>query len=442
MRMIRLRTKLTLFNLLSKTAFAVVVIGLLPFVVKRINTIQTDLELIEKREKTIRIIEEAGIEAFITPDNENTFGSYNILKDEFISLERDTVSEELNYIEISSRLIEDETIDYRVLNYTIYIDDLNYLLQIGKSTETISKTEETTWSVIFVFLIFFIVSTLLLDLFYSKRILKPLEQIVEKIKSASSPLKYSREPVKTTTYDFIQLDQTIKDLMEKIVTLFRKEKEITVDISHELLTPVSITRSKLENLLLSSKLDIEAAEKIEESLHTINRLTTLVNSMLLIARIESHQYLKEDSFSLNAVLSEAIDEISPVAENNDIHINYTLKEDHIISQGNRSLLFSMFFNILSNAVKNSNTGDEIAVSCYRKEKNHLVRIKDNGKGMTNDQLKTLFSRFSTKYKRDGEGTGIGLAITKSIADFHNIDIKVTSETGQGTTFLLVFHKNS
>ena len=86
--MMKLGTKLTLFNLLSKTVFAALFILLLPFIIERINILQTDNELIRKREEVLNLIAEIGIEPFITPETEKEFGSYNILKEEFISLEK------------------------------------------------------------------------------------------------------------------------------------------------------------------------------------------------------------------------------------------------------------------------------------------------------------------------------------------------------------------
>lgn len=437
MRKIRLRTKLTLFNLLSKVAFAAVFIALLPVIVGRINTLQTDLELIEKREQVIMLIEDIGIDPFITSDSTNTFGSYNILKEEFISLEKTSITEEWNFIEVSSRLIEDAIIDYRVLNYTFKIDNNTYLLEIGKSLETIKHTEKNTRKVIQNFLILFILVTLLLDFYYTHRLLQPLKQIIEKLKNTSSPALFNRTPVKSSTSDFVQLDQTIRNLMDKIDELFRKEKETTVNISHELLTPISIIRSKLENLL-QSEIDNDPAEKIEESLRTLNRLTTLVNSMLLISRIENRQYLKEDSFSLNDLLTEVEEEISPVATSKGISICRDLTNDFTVLKANRPLLFSMFFNIVNNAVKNSDSDKEIRISCFTHKGIQKVMISDNGRGMTKEQMATLFSRFQTRPKTDKEGTGIGLAITKSIADFHNIDISVESSQNNGTTFLFSF----
>ncbi|MBK7479682.1 MAG: hypothetical protein IPI69_08090 [Bacteroidales bacterium] len=116
--MIRLKTKLTLFNLLSKLVFTALFLLFLPGIIERIYLRQVDKDLIQKREKTIALISEAGIEPFIESDSTGAFGSFNILKEEYISLEKTRGGEELNEIVICDRFIEDEVITYRAINYT------------------------------------------------------------------------------------------------------------------------------------------------------------------------------------------------------------------------------------------------------------------------------------------------------------------------------------
>ena len=239
----RLGTKLAFFNLFSKLTFTIIFLVLLPKLVERINIIQTDDELINKREEVISLISEVGIEPFMTDDTSSVFGSYNILKEEFISLEKVQLSEDWNFIDISERLIDNEHIEYRVLNYSFKIDGDTYLLEIGKSLDSIEYTKNNIRNIILFFLISFILITLSADLFYTDRIVRPLRQISNKLKLTSTPSLFDKTPVRTTTSDFLQLDQTITDLMNKTDELFLKEKEITVNISHELLTPVSVLRS-------------------------------------------------------------------------------------------------------------------------------------------------------------------------------------------------------
>jgi len=440
--MIKLRMKLALFNLLSKLVFTLLFLLLLPFLIERISLLQVDNELIQEREQVITLISRIGIEPFITSDNVNVFGSYNILKEEFISLERIDLKEDANYIDVSQRLIEGENITYRVLNYSFKVDGNTYLLEVGKSLSSILHTQKNIKKVMLLFLVFIILITFLTDLQYTRQLLRPLDIITNKLKGISNPSIFDKTPVRTTTSDFHHLDNALIELMRHIDQLFQNEKEITVNISHELLTPISVLRSKLENLLIRSDIGSEISTKIEESLKTLHRLQSLVNSLLLIARIESQQYLRDESFSVNEVLHEIISEIIPIAEDAGIIIKEEFENDFHIKSANRSLLFSMFYNILNNAVKNTPSQGEVIVKTTLYENNYTVTITDTGKGMTETQMSTLFSRFKTKVGNNPDGIGIGLAIAKSIADFHGIEILVSSIIMKNTSFSFRFPENS
>jgi signal transduction histidine kinase len=442
--MIKLRIKLALFNLLSKLVFTLLFLIILPYLIERISLLQIDNELIQKREKVITLISSVGIEPFITSDNGNAFGSYNILKEEFISLERIDLQEDANYIEVSQRLIEGENITYRVLNYSLKVDENTYLLEVGKSLSSIFNTQKNIKKVVLLFIVLIILLTFLTDLQYTRLLLRPLDLITNKLKGISNPSIFDKKPVKTTTSDFLHLDHALIELMGHIDQLFQKEKEITVNISHELLTPISVLRSKLENLLINMDSDSPITAKIEESLKTLHRLQSLVNSLLFIARIESQQYLLDNSFSLKEVLNDIISELNPIAEDAGILIKEELEKDFLIKKANKSLIFSMFYNVVNNAVKNTPAGGEVYVKSTSKNNSFIITIADTGKGMTNAQLSTLFSRFATRGENSnpGTGAGIGLAIAKTIADFHRIEISVDSIIQKGTSFSFTISENS
>ena len=117
-------------------------------------------------------------------------------------------------------------------------------------------------------------------------------------------------------------------------------------------------------------------------------------------------------------------------------------KDFQFDGANRSLIFSMFYNVVNNAVKNTPQGGKVLVKSFNRNNNFVVTISDTGRGMTEDQKDTLFSRFRTKFETNGNNTGIGLAISKSIADFHGIEISVNTIIKKGTTFSFVFPENS
>jgi len=440
--MMKLQTKLALFNLLSKLVFSALFIGFLPLIIERINIRQTDNELISKREEVIMLISEVGTGPFIMSDTAGGFGSYNILKEEYISLERIDSGEEWNFIDVTKRIIDEETIDYRVLHYSLRIDGEMYLLEIGKSLASITYSARNIRRIILIFLVVFIAVTLISDLSYTSRILRPLRIITGRLGETSSPSFDTAEPLVTTTEDFVQLDRTLREMMKKIGELFLKEKEITVNISHELMTPVSVLRSKLENMLLREDLDPATETGIEESLNTLHRLKALVNSMLMIARLESRQYVKEDNVEICDLIREVAGELAPLAEDGDVTVTLVCDCSHTVNNANRSLLFSMLYNVVNNAVQHTPGGGKIEITGKLNAGRFEVSVSDTGEGMSAEQLDRLFTRFSNRPNPGGNSTGIGLAITKSIADFHKIAVKVQSEPGKGTQFFFVFPINS
>ncbi|MDZ7633432.1 MAG: HAMP domain-containing sensor histidine kinase [Bacteroidales bacterium] len=208
------------------------------------------------------------------------------------------------------------------------------------------------------------------------------------------------------------------------------------------MTPVSVLRSKLENMILLENLDPAVESGIEESLRTLHRLKTLVNSLLMIARIESRQYLKEDTIDLRELISEVTDELAPIAEDGGVTIILDCDRDSAFTNANRPLLFSMFYNVVNNAVKHTPEGGKIEISGHENDGRFEISVSDTGRGMTPEQLDKLFSRFNTRLGTDGDSTGIGLAITKSIADFHDVAVRVISEPAKGTQFFFFFPVNS
>ena len=440
--MMKLQTKLALFNLLSKLVFSALFIGFLPLIIERINVRQTDKELVNKMEEVISLISEVGIEPFIHSDTAAGFGSYNILKEEYISLERSSTDDEWNYIDITQRIIDDEVIDYRVLHYSLKIDGESYLLEIGMSLASITYAARNIRNVILIFLGLFILVTLLSDLTYTARILRPLRKITGRLGKTSFPSFDVAEPLVTSTEDFARLDRALREMMKKISELFSKEKEITVNISHELMTPVSVLRSRLENMLLNGNPDPATEEGIEESLRTLHRLKVLVNSMLMIARLESHQYLKEESVRICDIVKEVTGELEPIAEDGKVTVTLTCETNFMMKNANRSLLFSMLYNVVNNAVQHTPEYGMVNIHCGENSGRFEVSVSDTGKGMSPEHLDRLFTRFSNRPDKSGNGTGIGLAITKSIADFHDIAIRVLSEPGKGTQFFFFFPLNS
>ena len=136
----KLSTKFSLFNALSRVAILLLLVGVLPLVMSRLALLSTDQRLAQKKEKVLRLIRRTGITAFIE-GGQSSYGSYNLLKEEFISLETIVPGPKIDVIEDSKRAVEDEVVQYRVLSYSFAQNGQNYLLEIGRSTDSIGETE-------------------------------------------------------------------------------------------------------------------------------------------------------------------------------------------------------------------------------------------------------------------------------------------------------------
>ena len=434
----KLRYKLAWYNLLTKFLFVVVFLLAMPYFLERVNTIQTDNELISKREQVMSLIGEFGVDWLMTGTQDQGFGSYNILKQEYISLEPAPSDSLWNFIEVTQRRVDNEVIDYRVLNYSFIVDGETWLLEIGASLDSIYKTERNIRTITLILLGVFVIISFVADTTLTRILIHPLDLITRKLKETISPSLYDQTPVKTSTTDFVYLDRTLSELMQKINELFSREREITANISHELLTPVSVLQSRLENLINHGKLSDPDAEKVSESLRTLHRLKKIINSLLLIARVENHQFLKNESFPLFEVIREVLEEIEPVAHDKGLEIQTRFNCDRQVKHANRSLLFTLLFNLINNAVKFSGAAPSgpVEISCYEEHQKFMVKISDHGPGIPTGEAEELFQRFRKRKSPDGHG--LGLAIAKSIADFHGIRIRLDSRPGQGSSFLLEF----
>ena len=121
--------------------------------------------------------------------------------------------------------------------------------------------------------------------------------------------------------------------------------------------------------------------------------------MLMIARIESSQYLKEETVDLSELAEEVTSELAPLAEDGGVTLILNCQHNFTVSGVNRSLLFSMIYNVVNNAVKHTPSGGRIELAGRERDGRFELSVSDTGKGMSPDQLARLFTRFSRWWVR-------------------------------------------
>lgn len=434
----KLKNQLALINALSKGIIIILAIFVIPWLVRTISIRETDDQLILKLDQVYDLIETNGIEVFI--DDENTsqgFGSYNILKEEYISIEEISDTLLYEYIDYQARKIDNEIYDYRVISATFGIEDQVYLLEIGKSINTVISFEKKLKSFAFYLLLILLTISIFIDLSITQILLKPFEKIIEKLKSTQHPKQFDHSLIQTNTSDFNYLQSSIAELMHQIESAFEAEREFIGNVSHELLTPISIIRSKLDNFTANTKLHEEELRKIFEAKQTLSRLTKMVRSLLLLSRIENQEYLKNESIVLSQLLSDILSEFQDRVDIKQQNISFQNTAKDISIKGNAELLRILLSNLISNAIKYTPEKGSISLT-LEKQSDHLVlTIEDNGYGISKTELPHIFDRFK-KFSKQKESFGLGLALVKQIADYHDIQIQVNSSPESGTHFQLHF----
>lgn len=434
----KLSTKLTLFITGSKLIIVLLFILALPFLVKQIASEYTNYTLKQQQKKVLNIIEKNGTDYFL--QGEDSYGSYTILKEEFIALIPIATGLKMETIKNDQRLIESDTLNYRVLSYTFKNKNKNYLLEVGKTTASINQYNKPLQRFALYVLITLIGLTIIIDLTFIRMLIRPLAKIIStKLINRRFPFKDGQKRVKTSTTDFKYLDESLILLMNQINEAFYKEREFTSNASHELMTPISILQNKMENLLADETLDEPSSIAIIEMMKTVDRLKNITKSLLLISRIENEQYIRKEEVEPLVLFNEIIEEISHRLEEKHIKISLNVSPEVILKGVNKDLLFQLFFNLMHNAIKfNRNNGEIFITDKYLTSGAYELTIKDTGIGIPKDDLPFVFDRFMKTNLEGDVGYGLGLAIVKSIATYHQIQISVQSEIGEGSIFKIVF----
>ncbi len=428
----KLKTKLTLFNTISKLVIVTLFVLLLPSLIKNINQNFTDGKLQKQKKKLLKIISASGVKNYL-------YTAYSPLKEEFYSLDEDTLDEYQDTIKNEPRKIEGDTIEYRILSYNFIVAKKNYLLEIGKSVDTIGETTTPLQNIAFEVLVGMILLTILADQVYSNYVLRPLDLIIKtKLIAHKFPNFGSYHKVKTSTSDFEYLDISIHKMIETIESTFQKEREFISNASHELMTPISILQSKIENMFERDDIVDELKTRLLEMQKILNRLKSITKTLLLISQIENEQFLKEDKISLSVLLGEVYDEISIRLQDKNITYEAHIPEEWRLVHVNKFLLFNLFFNLINNAIKYNHENGEIKIVATRENNAFIISIIDTGIGIGAAELPYIFNRFK-KFRQSlqQDSFGLGLPIVKSIAAFHQIKVEVISEKDKGSTFKLI-----
>ena len=289
---------------------------------------------------------------------------------------------------------------------------------------------------------FALVITIILSIFFARSFTLPLKRITAATQTIAAGDYLVRTEVNSGDEIGIlaeNIDLLAARLEEARLESLANEqlrKDYISNISHELRTPVTIIRGSLEAIndkVVTDTAKVEEYNRVmlNESIH----LEKMVNDLLELSRLQNPKYnITKSEMNIIDCLDDAISASRRVAAEKHIRISLENEQKFIRYEGDYTRIRQLFLIILSNAIKFSESDSDIEVRVT----GNTVRIKDYGRGIAEENLKNIFSRFYKTSEDNQGGTGLGLAIASEIATRHGIDLQVDSKLNEFTEFTINF----
>ena len=243
------------------------------------------------------------------------------------------------------------------------------------------------------------------------------------------------------------LTQSLIKSNEKLKELDMLKSDFLSTISHELRTPINLIMSTLQ--LMNLNITKNAPESLDPKKSTRHlaimrqncyRLTKLINNLIDVTKIDAgYLNLNVSNNNIVSVIEEITLSIVEYVEGKDISLIFDTEMEEQIIAFDPEKIERIMLNLLSNAVKFTEAGGNIFVNIYNRGSSILISVKDTGIGIAKEKQTSIFQRFmqvDNSLTRNTEGSGIGLSLVKSLVEMHNGSIKVISEIGEGSEFII------
>ena len=278
--------------------------------------------------------------------------------------------------------------------------------------------------------------------------LKPLTQVEETAEafakgdySARLPEARGDTEVGRLTWALNQMLSRIEESFEVRKASEEKLRRFVADASHELRTPLTAIRGFAE---LHRQGAIKGEEKTGELVRRIEqesiRMSTLVEDLLLLARLDQSREMERLPVDLKTVINESIASARAAGPNHPIEVS--LPGDDVFVLGDSMRIHQVISNLLANARTHTPIGTKVKLALKVEESGVIVEVSDNGPGLSKEDQERIFERFyradPSRVRNGGEGTGLGLSIVDAVMRAHGGTVSVTSEVGHGATFKLFF----
>ena len=270
------------------------------------------------------------------------------------------------------------------------------------------------------------------------RAIRPIEDIsATAIKIAAGDLS-QRINASDTESELGRLAGVLNSTFARLEAAFAHQVRFTSDASHELRTPISVILSQTQTALSRERSASEYRDTLEACQRAAQRMRKLAESLLELARLDAgQQQMKHEALDLSRVARESAELVGPLAAERGIELQCELPIVQCV--GDAEKLGQVVTNLLSNAIHFNREKGQVRLSTSAENGTACLTVSDTGGGIPDEDIPHIFERFyrvdKSRSRIQGR-TGLGLAICKAIVEAHGGTIDVSSQPGQGSTFVV------
>ncbi|WP_273827570.1 Cu(+)/Ag(+) sensor histidine kinase [Providencia rettgeri] len=272
--------------------------------------------------------------------------------------------------------------------------------------------------------------------------LKPLKEVSDEIKNVTSENLSVRLDPTSVPKELKQLTESFNQMIIKIEDVFVRQTNFSADIAHEMRTPITNLMTETQISLNKSRTKEELVEVLYSNLEEYNRLSRMISDMLFLAQADDNRLIPEKKqVDVQSEIALIFDYFEFLAEDNEIQLKMFGEADIILAD--KDMLRRALTNLISNAIRYTPKGDTVSINLANAQNGIEIIVSNPGNKIPEEHLPKLFDRFyrvDKSRQRKNEGSGIGLAIVKSIILTHKGTINVKSDE-YSTRFTIFLPKN-
>ena len=314
------------------------------------------------------------------------------------------------------------------------VDGQNYIIQVAQDRSSDQQFARWLRILLFALIGLGLVASALIAVSVTRRGLRPLADLTHALERVGPKRLHERVPPAGWPRELKPLVVAFDEMLDRLEDSFTRLSQFSADLAHELRTPVANLRGEAEVALTRPRAADEYREVLESSVAECERLSGIIENLLFLARAEAGAgQVERKTFSGREAVEKILAYYESVAEERGIIL--TVQGDNEISSD--PLLFDRALsNLIENALRHTAKGGRIEVGLPSPG---VVTVRDNGVGMEEQHLGRVFDRFyRVDPARSSGGSGLGLALVKSITDLHRGKARIESKPNGGTMVELSF----